>query len=250
MSIAYAENYRTQQELALAYRRLGHQATVNTWSATLLIHRGLTMSWACPVLLHEPDPELGDTRIGWHVIAEAGDLDYPPLRPEEEIWPALLAAHPTPTGEHAEQQARMLGKTVEEAHHDHLRRHFLSDANIGFGKRNPTDVNFDPLVRDWDVTARQLAEFRDTHKPPKLTTEQRVMSKGAELATLEAEVDAAKVSLARLMRNAAQEQGDKPRYGFKADLHRWSGRARPTVEAWLNANGLCEAPVPSTDTED
>ncbi|GGR54405.1 hypothetical protein GCM10015536_69740 [Streptomyces griseomycini] len=241
--IAYTANYVTQEQLQRAYARLGHTSPTPKWAATLLIRPSLTMAWACPVLASdrtEEHPALYD----WHVIAEAGELDWPPLRPEEDIWPALLAKDPLPTGERAERQAAMLGQTVEEMHHAALRRHYLSDAHIGGMKRNKTDVNFDPVVRDWDVTARELAQFLDTHRPPKLTAEQRVMVQGVRLAELEAQVADAKDSLGQLMRNAAREQGERLRRGFKADMTAWSGKSRPTVDAWLADAGCCEGPVP------
>ncbi|MER5973309.1 hypothetical protein ABT112_26885 [Streptomyces sp. NPDC002055] len=244
--IAFTKNFVTQQHLGAAYRRLGHTSTAPAWSATLLISSGLGLSWACPVLAEQETTETS-ALSGWHVIAEAGELDWPPLRPEEEIWPALLELHPVPTGEAAEQQARFLGAgTVEEWHREKLRRHYLSDAHIGSAKRNPSDVNFDPVVRDWETSARELADFIDSHRPPKLTTEQRVMAQGVRLAQLEAEVEATKESLSRLMRNARRDQGERPRRGFKADLARWSGASRPTVDTWLSGGGCCEA-VPDED---
>ncbi|MET9776096.1 hypothetical protein ABZ023_17880 [Streptomyces sp. NPDC006367] len=245
--IEYTANYVTQVELRRAYDRLGHTSTAPAWSAVLLIRPTLTMAWACPVLASPEEREERPSLSDWHVIAEAGELDWPPLKPEEEIWPALLAKHPVPTGEEAERSAAMWGQSVEEMHRDHLRRHYLSDAHIGGMKRNKTDVNFDPVVRDWDVTARELAEFIDTHRPPRLTTEQRVMAQGVRLARLEAQVEIAKVSLARLMRNAARDQGEKLRHGFKADMVAWSGKSRPTVDAWLADSGCCEGAVPDED---
>jgi hypothetical protein len=245
--IEYTRNYVTQVELSRAYQRLGHTSTAPAWSAVLLIDIGLTMSWACPVL-HPPEVrEQYPAGHEWHVIAEAGELDWPPLRPEEEIWSALLKRQPVPTGDLAQRQARFLGKTVEEMHRDHLRQHFLSDSHIGGMKRNPTDVNFDPLVRDWDVTARELADFIDSHRPPKLTAEQRVMAQGVRLAELEAAVASTKASLGHLMRNAARDQGERPRRGFKSDMSRWGGVSRPTVDAWLSDGGCCEGAVPDED---
>ncbi|MCC2280869.1 hypothetical protein LKL35_36715 [Streptomyces sp. ET3-23] len=245
--VEYTARYVTQEQLARAYRRLGHASATPAWSATLLIDTGLTMSWACPVL-HPPEVrEEYPAGHDWHVIAEAGELDWPPLRPEEEIWPALLERQPVPTRERAEAQARFLGKSVEEMHRENLRRRFLGDAHIGTIKRNPSDFSLDPLVRDWDATARELAEFLDTHRPPKLTTEQRVMEQGVRLAELEAEVLATKASLGRLMRNAARDQGERLRKGFKADMHRWGGVSRPTVDAWLSDGGCCEGTVPDED---
>ncbi|MER7497099.1 hypothetical protein ABT033_31440 [Streptomyces pharetrae] len=245
--IAYTANYVTQAELRRAYARLGHQSTTPAWSATLLISDDLSMAWACRVL--EP-PELrqeNPAASGWHIIARAGELDWPPLRPEEEIWPALLAKDPVPTGKRAEQDAAFLGKTVEEMHLDALRRHFLSDAHIGNVKRNKGDVNFDPVVRDWDATARELAVFLDTHRPPKLTATQRVMVQGVHLAELETAVAHAKVSLGRLMRNAAVGHGPKLPHGFKSEMAHYGGVSRPTVDAWLGDRGCCEPPVPDTD---
>jgi hypothetical protein len=245
--VGYTRNYVTQEHLARAYRRLGHTSTAPAWSATLLIDIGLTMHWACRVL-HPPEMrEEYPSGHTWHVIAEAGELDWPPLRPEAEIWPALLAKHPVPTGELAERQARFMGKSIEETHRDHLRTHYLSDAHIGRSKRNASDVNFDPLVRDWDVTARELADFLDTHRPPKLTAEQRVMEQGVHRAQLLAELASTDASLSRLMRNAARDQGDRTRRGFKSDMHRWAGVSRPTVDAWLSDAGCCEGSVPDED---
>jgi hypothetical protein len=247
MTVEFTRNYVTQENLARAYRRLGHTSTAPAWSATLLIDIGLTMSWACPVL-HPPETrEQYPAGHTWHVIAGAGELDWPPLRPESEIWPALLDTYPVPTGELAERQARLLGKSVDQMHRDHLRTQFLGDAHIMGSKRNPTDVNFDPVVRDWDATARELADFIDSHRPPKLTAEQRVMAQGVRLAELEAAVEATKASLGRLLRNAARDQGERLRHGFKSDMTRWSGRSRPTVDAWLTDAGCCEGAVPDED---
>lgn len=259
-SLAYTRNYVTQAHLRAAYESLGHTSHDRTWEATLLITPELYLRWACPVLAPAPepypetesDPDIEpagwDTfdapLVDWYVIAEAGELDWPPLRPEEEIWPALLAEHPVPTGEHAEKQARMRGKSIEEMHRDHLRRQYLSDAHIVGGKRHKGDVNFSPLVRDWSVTARELADFIDTHRPPKLSSEQRVMAQGARRAQLIAELDNTTASLGHLMRNAARDQGPKLRRGFKADMVRWTGVTRPTVDAWLNSGGCCEGTVP------
>ncbi|MFD8340581.1 hypothetical protein ACFV42_49600 [Streptomyces solisilvae] len=246
--IAFNGGYVTQEQLSCAWRRLGHRsAPVPQWSATLLINKGLEMFWACRVL--EP-PEVREeypARYEWHVIARAGELDWPPLKPESEIWPALLEQQPVPTGDLAERQARMLGKTVVQMHRDTLRQHFLSDAHIGGLKRNPTDVNFSPIVRDWDATARDLAAFIDANRPPKLTAEQRVMEQGVRLAELEAAVETTKASLAHLMRNAAREQGDNPRYRFKADLVRWSGKTAPTVKGWLSGGSYCEGSFSDED---
>ncbi|MBF6333585.1 hypothetical protein [Nocardia transvalensis] len=251
--VVFTANYVTQVELAKAYRRLGHTCPTPAWSATLLISKGLSMAWGCPVL---PPEELRDeeypARHDWYVIADAGELDWPPLKPEEQIWPALLEKHPVPTGKQAEFAARAMGKaSVEEAHREQLRHHYLGNAYIGGAKRNPTDVNFDPIVRDWDATARALADFLDAHRPPKLTSEQRVMAQGVRLAQLEAAVAATKMSLGHLMRNAAREtrvSGDKLRRGFKSDMSRWGGVSRPTVDAWLAAGGCCEGAVPGSDT--
>jgi hypothetical protein len=243
--IAYTRNYVTQDQLGRAYRALGHTSTAPNWSATLLIDPNLRMTWACRVLeAPGPDDDVPPRQV-WHVIAEAGELDWPPLRPETDIWPVLLAKDPPPTGERAESAAVMYGKSVEEMHRDNLRRHYLGPAHIGTIKRNPTDVNFDPVVRDWAVTARELAEFVDTHRPPKLTSEQRVMEQGVQLAELEKAVATTKLSMARMMRNAARDQGDRLRRGFKSDLSRWSGMSRPTVDAWLSDAGCCEGVVPS-----
>ncbi|MCG8971846.1 hypothetical protein [Streptomyces sp. CL12-4] len=245
--IEYTANYVTQAELRRAYERLGHTSTVPAWSATLLIRPSLTMAWACPVLASPEEREESPARYDWHVIAEAGELDWPPLKPEDEIWPALLEKEPVPTGDLAERQAAMWGKTVEEFHRDALRRHYLGDAHIGGMKRNKIDINFDPIVRDWDATARELAAFVDAHRPPKLTAEQRVMVQGVRLAQLEAQVESTKDSLGRLMRNAARDQGEKLRRGFKADMAAWSGKSRPTVDAWLSDGGCCEGSVPDED---
>ncbi|MEU6562656.1 hypothetical protein [Nocardia nova] len=259
-SIAFTRNYITQEQLGKAYRRLGHTPKpAAEWSATLLIGESLSLSWACPVLLADPEEYESSendqlpTWTGWHVMATAGELDWPPLRPETEIWPALLDRHPVPTGEQAEFQARKLGGSVEDMHRSSLRSHYLTDAHLdtaGRIKRNQSDINFDPLVRDWDVTARELAEFLDTHQPPKLTTEQRVMAQGARLRLLEAQVEQTKTSLAQLIRNAAHDQGTSLRHGFKADMARWSGKTRPTVDAWLADPGCCEGPVPGSDAQE
>ncbi|MFL5997631.1 MAG: hypothetical protein ACJ736_25525 [Streptomyces sp.] len=56
-----------------------------------------------------------------------------------------------------------------------------------------------------------------------------------------------KASLARLMRNAARDQGERARRGFKTDMHRWGGVSRPTVDAWLSDSGCCEGAVPDED---
>ncbi|MFK0294790.1 hypothetical protein ACIQU6_30560 [Streptomyces sp. NPDC090442] len=249
--IAYTRNYVTQDQLRRAYRRLGHTSTAPTWSATLLIDTGLTMTWAVRVLAPAEVREEYPARFEWHVIADAGELDWPPLRPEEEIWPALLEKHPVPTGDQAQRQAKMFGRTVEELHREQLRQRYLSDAHIGRSKRNPTDVNFDPLVRDWDATARELAAFLDTHRPPKLTADQRVMAQGVHLAELEMAVNTTRASLGRLMRNAARESAQqrdgKPRHGFKSEMSRWGGVTRPTVDAWLNDGGCCEGAVVDED---
>ncbi|MFD3908831.1 hypothetical protein ACFXOL_21035 [Streptomyces californicus] len=250
MEIAFTEQYRTQQELDIAYRRLNHQAKpAPTWGATLLIHLDLSLSWGCH-LIDPLTPADERPRIGWHIIAGAGELAYPPLRPEEDIWPALLAQHPVPTTDAAAREAEFRGCTVEEMHREKLRYLYLGSATIGTGsglKRNPTDVNFDPIVRDWDVTARELAEFLDTHKPPKLTAEQRVMAQGAELVRLEEAVRDTRTSLAHLMRNARRAQGPKPRHGFKADLARWTARSRPTVDAWLADSDAGDSGTPDED---
>ncbi|WP_329317288.1 hypothetical protein OG723_44625 (plasmid) [Streptomyces sp. NBC_01278] len=95
--------------------------------------------------------------------------------------------------------------------------------------------------------ARELVTFIDSHRPPKLTAEQRVMSQGVRLSQLEAELENTKASLARLMRNAARDQGERPRRGFKSDLSRWAGVSRPTVDAWLNDGECCEGAVPDED---
>jgi len=246
-AVAYTRHYVTQDELDRAYRRTGHTSTTPTWSATLLIYHGLEMAWACPVLASPLVRKEYPTGHDWHLIAKAGELDWPPLRPEAQIWPALLAKHPLPTGKQAEFQAYQLGQSIEEMHRENLRRHYLDDAHIGGRKRNPVDINFDPLVRDWDATARELADFIDTHRPPKLTAEHRVMVQGVHLAQLEARVEYTKTSLGKLMRNAAREQGPEPRNGFKADLKRWSGVSRPTVDSWLANSGCCEGDVPDED---
>ncbi|MFB7896054.1 hypothetical protein ACFC1B_06965 [Streptomyces xiamenensis] len=245
--VEYTRNYVTQRELARAYERLGHRPTTEAWTATLLIDDVLTMRWVCPVLHPQELSEEYPAGHTWHLIAEAGELDWPPLRPEEEIWPALLERNPPPTGEQAERNARMLGRSVEEMHREQLRQHYLGSAHIVGAKRNQTDVNFDPLVRDWDVTARELAAFLDTHRPPKLTAQQRVMVQGVHLAELEAVVASTKASLARLMRNAAREQGHPLPRGFKRDMAEWGGRSRPTVDAWLAEGGGCEGAVPDED---
>ncbi|RZF02889.1 hypothetical protein [Streptomyces albidoflavus] len=231
--IAYTATYVTQVELGRAYQQLGHSSSTRPWSATLLIGHELTMSWACRVLDRNASEEDGTTRHTWHVIAEAGELDWPPLRPEPEIWPALLEREPVPTGERAEREAQLLGTSVEAMHRDRLRQHYLGPAHLSGLKRNATDVNFSPLVRDWAATARELASFIDSHRPPRLTVEQRVMEQGVRLAQLEAAAENAKASLARLLRNANHAQGEQPRHGFKSDLMRWAGKSRPTVDAWL-----------------
>lgn len=244
--IAYTRNYVTQEQLRRAYARLDHTSRAPEWSATLLIDEGLDLWWACPVL--EPTIEFDgepSVRSTWHIIAKAGELDWPPLKPEDEVWPALLAKEPVPTGERAERAAKMMGhSSVEDWHRDVLRQHYFGDAHIGGMKRNPTDVNFDPVARDWDATARELAAFIDTHRPPKLTSEQRVMVKGVEKAELEARLASVKVSLGHLMRNAARDQGPRLRHGFKSDMARWGDVTRPTVDAWLADGGCCEGAVP------
>jgi hypothetical protein len=244
--IEFTANYVTQQHLRRAYERLGHTSNTPAWSATLLIDQSLCLSWACPVLMDLGMDE--GPAYGWHVIAGAGELDWPPLRPESEIWPALLEEHPVPTGEQAERAARISGHgSVEEWHRERLRMHYLADAHIAGGKRNAADVNFDPLVRDWDACARELAAFVDSHRPPKLTTEQRVMAQGVRRARLMDELANTETSLSRLMRNAARDQGERPRRGFKADLSRWTDLSRPTVDAWLKDGGCCEGAVPDED---
>ena len=246
---AYTRNYVTQEHLRRAYDRLGHTSRAPEWSATLLIEPGLDLWWACPVLEQttEFDGE-PSVRSTWHTIAKAGELDWPPLKPEDEVWPALLAKEPVPTGERAERAARMMGfASVEEWHRDALRNHYFGDAHIGGMKRNPTDVNFDPLVRDWDHTARELAAFIDANRPPKLTSEQRVMVQGVRKAQLEAQLASVKVSLGRLMRNAARDQGERLRHGFKSDMARWGDVTRPTVDAWLSDGDCCEPVVPGVD---
>ncbi|MEU5748280.1 hypothetical protein ABZ804_22410 [Streptomyces sp. NPDC047726] len=245
--IRYTAGYATQVHLRRAYERLGHTSTTPASSATLLIDLSLNLSWACPVLV-EPEMDGTPSIIGWHVIAQAGELDWPALRPESEIWPALLEKHPVPTGERAEREAQLRGSgSVEEVHREQLRRQYLGDAHSGIHKRNATDINFDPIVRDWDTTARQLADFVDSHRPPKLTTEQRVMAQGVRRVQLMAELANTDASLARLMRNAARDQGERPRRGFKADLSRWAGVSRPTADAWLRDGGCCESTVPDED---
>ncbi|MBG7704880.1 hypothetical protein HCJ76_44165 [Streptomyces sp. MC1] len=246
-NVAFTANYVTQAELRRAYDRLGHSSKTPAWSATLLIRDSLTMAWACPVLAPPEDREEQHVPHHWHIISEAGELDWPPLKPEADIWPALLEREPVPTGERAERAAAMLGVSVEQMHRDALRRHYLSDAHLIGLKRNKSDVNFDPIVRDWDATARELAAFIDSHRPPRLTTEQRVMVQGVRLAELEAEMERTKASLGHLMRNAARDQGEKLRRGFKSDLWRWSGVSRPTVDAWLADGGCCEGAVPTED---
>lgn len=240
--VAYlTPNYITSTELDRAYRLLEHPTTTPTWSATLLITRDLVMHWACPVRIDDESPEDDLYSRGashaWHIIAGAGELDWPPLRDEDDIWPALRQRHPLPTGELAEQQAKTTGHTTEEMWRNQMRHHYLSASHVVIGgrpcKRNPNDVNFDPIVRDWMVTARELVDFIDSHPAPKLTAEQRVMTQGARLAAQEASASATKTSLAHLMRNAAAEQGPQPRRGFKSDLARWAGVSRPTVDAWL-----------------
>ncbi|MFD3889964.1 hypothetical protein [Streptomyces microflavus] len=247
-TIRFTANYVTQEHLRRAYERLGHTSTAPAWSATLLIDPSLCLSWACPVLVEQETDE-SPAVCGWHVIAGAGELDWPPLRPEDEIWHALLEKEPVPTGERAEREAQVWGHgSVEEWHRKKLRAHYLSDAHLGSSKRNATDVNFDPLVRDWDASARELAAFIDSHRPPKLTTEQRVMAQGVRRAQLIAELAATEVSLSHLMRNAARDQGERPRRGFKADLSRWAGVSRPTADAWLKGGGCCESAVPDEDS--
>ncbi|MFF0747355.1 hypothetical protein ACFYVL_43950 [Streptomyces sp. NPDC004111] len=243
--IAHTRSYITQTQLARAYHQLGHRhAPENQWDATLLIDENLVLWWACPALETLLPGEDGPPRQRWHVIERAGELDWPPLRPEAEIWPALLERDPIPTSDQAERQAAMYGQSVEERHRESLRRHYLGSAHLGTTKRNPTDVNFDPIVRDWSVTARELADFIDTHRPPKLSTEQRVMAQGARLVELEREIARTKDSLGHLMRNAAREQGDPLPRGYRAQLARWSGVTKPTVTAWLSDTGCCEDAVP------
>ncbi|WP_158933567.1 hypothetical protein [Streptomyces sp. NRRL S-1868] len=255
-TIRYTGNYETQDQLRRAYERLGHTPPpAPAWSATLVIDHNLCMSWACPKLLAE-EFRLEDRPAGyeWHVIAQAGELDWPPLRPEEEIWPALLEQHPVPTGERTEEQSRMYGGgNVEDWHYKRLRDIYFGDAHIRGRKRNASDVNFSPLVRDWDATARELADFLNTHRPPKLTTEQRVMAQGVHLAELQVQVEHTKTSLGRLMRNAARAQrqpdGRLP-HGFQSNMSRWGGMARTTVVAWLADGGHCEGAVPDEPEDD
>lgn len=252
--IAYTARYRSQVELERAYRALGHTSETPAWSATLLIDYGLTMEWAAPMLL-EPSPlDHGRRPVGWHRIAHAGELPYPPLRPEEEMWAGLLEKHPVPEDERSRVHAAAWEQSVEEWHRDQLRsRYNIGEAHIGGSKRNPTDVGFDPIIRDWAVTARALAGFVDAHKPPKLTAEQRVMAQGVKLMRLEEEAEKTRDSLARLMRNAARDAIDpeagKYPHGFKSRLSRWSGQSRPTVDAWLAAASHCELPVPDNDSD-
>ncbi|MEV5204385.1 hypothetical protein [Streptomyces sp. NPDC053720] len=231
--IAYPAQYVTQDQLGRAYHRLGHTSPTNRWSATLLIDEDLRMYWACPVVA-APATDEDPARYDWQVIADAGELDWPPLRDEEEIWPALLAKHPVPTGHQAEAQARLTGKTVEEWHRESLRRTYLCDAHIGTTKRNPTDINFSPLVRDWDATARELAAFLDTHPAPKLTTTQRIKAQGVHRARLLDELSSTNMSLARLMRNVVKNPSNLEEKPRKLDLARWAGVTRPTVDSWLN----------------
>lgn len=238
--IVFTHNYRTQAELKKAYARLGHTPpATRRWEATLLVTQGLRLQWACPVLTADPEQlDSGEREPeyprDWHVIAEAGELDWPPLKPEDVIWPALLDRHPVPTGEEAKKLEAFEGRPAADVHRENLRVHYLSDAHVNGIKRRAGDVNFDPIVRDWDATARELAAFVDTHRPPLLTAEQRVMVQGVHVARLESELATAKVSLAHLMRNAADDQpGHRPRHGLKSDMARWGGVTRPTVDAWL-----------------
>ncbi|MFJ5099263.1 hypothetical protein [Streptomyces sp. NPDC088557] len=229
--VAYSHSHEALVQLGRAYRALDHHTPDSPWDATLLVTPELHLLWACPVLGAPAEDE--QPQAEWHVIAEAGELDYPPARPEEEAWAALLAEFPVPAGENAERQARLLGRTPEEAHREDLRRRYLGESHIGGLKRNVGDVQFSPLVRDWAVTARELAVFLDAHRPPRLTAEQRVMAQGVRRARLVAELEAATASLGHLMRNAAQSQNGTLRRGFKADLTRWSAVSRPTVDQWL-----------------
>src|SRR5690606_7430256 len=101
--IAYKSSYRSLVELRRAYERLGLSQTTDAREATLLIDEGLSLRWACRTL--DSSYEYGE----WHIIADAGELDYPPLRPEEEIWAALLERHPVPDDEHTRHTAQLLG---------------------------------------------------------------------------------------------------------------------------------------------
>ena len=93
-SVVYTKNYITQEQLRRAYAQLDHTPPPdNRWEATLLITPTLEMDWACRCLIewgeedHEGRP-VADP--GWHVISRAGELDWPPLRPHEEMWDAML----------------------------------------------------------------------------------------------------------------------------------------------------------------
>lgn len=243
--IEWKNGYRTIKELKRAYERLHHRVNTNDNSARLLVDQNLNLWWCCRTL--SPVTAHGD----WHIIAKAGELDWPPLRPEEEIWPALLDRHPVPDDEQSQRVARMFGKTVEQLHREQLRSHYLSPSHIGDMKRNPTDVNFDPIVRDWQLTAREFAEFLDTHRPPKLTAEQRVMEAGYRRSQLMAALASTEQGLARLMRNAAREATDpdtgKLRRGLKSDLARWTNLSRPTIDEWLADTDWGEPTVPDDD---
>lgn len=242
--IAYKSNYRSLVELRRAYERLGLSQTTDAREATLLIDEGLNLRWACRTL--DGSYEYGE----WHIIAHAGELDYPPLRPEEEIWAALLERHPVPDDEHTRHTAQLLGKTVEELHREELQAHYLSPTHDRGLKTNWRLVCWDPIVRDWDVAAQQLADFVRTHKPPRLTPEQRVMEAGWRRVQLLRQLDAAEESLGRLMRNAARAATDSTgriRRGLKSDLARWTGLSRPTVDEWLASGGCCDDPVDTGD---
>lgn len=241
--VHFTANYVTQQELRAAYTALGHSTafSAHEYDATLLIDANLTLRWACPKVTGPPLMDMPD--VGWHVIAEAGALDWPPLRPEDECWRNLLAKYPVPTGERAQEQARMYGTSVEQLHFDQLRHHYLSPAHRNGMAVNKTDVNFSPLVRDWSVTARALADFLDTHRPPRLTAEQRVIYQGAHLVELENQIERTKERLARLVRNAAHEQrtgNGRLRHGFKSDVAGWTRRSRVTIDNWLSQGGPSE----------
>ena len=237
-SVVYTKNYITQEQLRRAYAQLDHTPPPdNRWEATLRITPTLEMDWACRCLIewgeedHEGRP-VADP--GWHVISRAGELDWPPLRPHEEMWDAMLRRYPIPTGEEAQRHADIMGTSPEEER----RRKFLAltlQDSYARGQRNPRLVDFDPVLRDWSVTARQLADFLDTHKPPKLTAEQRVMQQGAVAEELQRQADQAREGLPQLVKNAYDEQGNAPRKFFMADMARWAGTSRPTAYKWIQS---------------
>lgn len=244
--IQYTKNFVTQQELARAYRDLGHSSGAhNPYDAYLLIDTALKMRWACDYAVphdqekEEEEEELAPPCQARHIIAYAGELPWPHLRPDEECWANLLAQHPSPTGQKWEQQAQMWGGTVEGLHRDHLRRTYLTHPDIGgMKKRNPTDVNFSPLVRDWETVAQALADFLDHHRPPKLTWEQRIMRDGLDLQIAKYDVQLLEGRVkGRVVREAARQRAEdgKLRRGFKSDVERWTGKSRTTLDTWYES---------------